>query len=190
MISDGIGSRDYAAHKKHGSRRRYRPMRLAMQKPEVAVGVGIGIFIFSGIIAFAWYVSRMAERNDEETLSDVGLAIVEFSRAFPNEAIRSLHATADGKSVFVRLHDNRAGFMRSMRNHYACHIIEPGQVQVSPLDSGHGFHVNFLGAPQHNGDYLFAKPAEAAEVSLWLLGNYIAPDDIEAVDSRMDKASS
>lgn len=154
------------------------------------MGVGIGIFVFLGIIAFAWYVSRMAERNDGETLSDVGLAILEFGRAFPGEAIRSLHATADGKAVFVRLHDNRAGFMRNLRNHYACHLIEPGHVQVRPLESVHGFHVTFLDAAQHNGDYIFAKPAEAAEVSLWLLGNYIAPNDLELTEDRFDKTSN
>ncbi|WP_420839979.1 hypothetical protein [Allorhizobium sonneratiae] len=138
------------------------------------MGVAFGIAIFAGLIGFAWYASRLAERNGEDSLGDVGLAIVEFGRAFPNEAIRSLHVTADGKAVFVRLHDNRAGFMRNMRNHYACQLLEPGHVHVTPLEKAHGFHVKFDDSPQHNGNYLFATAAEASDVSLWLLGNFLS----------------
>ncbi|MGG7517488.1 hypothetical protein ACQ3G6_06345 [Allorhizobium undicola] len=150
------------------------------------MGFAVWLIVFVGIMGFSWYASRMAERNGEETLSDVGLAIMEFGRAYPQEAIRSLHATADGKAVFVRLHDNRAGFMRNMRHHYACHVIEAGRVTVRSLDSGRGFHVEFLDAPAHNGNYIFSTAADAAEVSLWLLGNYVAAKDIPLPASAAD----
>lgn len=118
-------------------------------------------------------------RQEEEGFQDAGLAIMEFGRAFPQEAIRNLHATADGKAVFVRLHDNKAGFMRSLRNHFACHLIEPGTVRVRALPSGKGIAVEFLDAPSHNGEFTFSNPAVAAEVSLWLLGNYVGHADRE-----------
>jgi hypothetical protein len=127
----------------------------------------------------AYFSSRMARHQDADGLQDMGLAIMEFGRAFPQEAIRSLHATADGKAVFVRLHDNKAGFMRNMRSHYACHLIEPGTVRVRDLGNGTSFGVEFLEAPFHNGEFRFATAAEAAEVSLWLLGNYVSPADHE-----------
>ncbi len=134
--------------------------------------------VFALILALAYFSSRMV-RQEEEGFQDAGLAILEFGRAFPQEAIRSLHATADGKAVFVRLHDNKAGVMRSLRNHFACHLIEPGTVRVRELPTGKGFAVEFLNAPSHNGEFTFASPAIAAEVSLWLLGNYVAPAERE-----------
>jgi hypothetical protein len=130
--------------------------------------------IFGLVVVFAYFSTRIAKRSNDEGLHDTGLAIVEFGRAFPNEAIRSLHVTADGRAVFVRLHDNKAGFMRNMRSHYACHLIEPGTVRVRQSANGRGFAIEFLDAPFHNGEYTFASPAEAAEVSLWLLGNYVS----------------
>lgn len=143
------------------------------------MGVAFGILVFGGIIGISWYFSRLAEKEDDRDLSDVGLAIMEFGRAFPNEALRSLHATADGKAVFARLHDNRAGFMRNMRGHYACHIIEKGRLQAQMLSQGPGLHVVFADFPQHNGDYLFSTADEAAEVSLWMLSNYLSDNDLK-----------
>lgn len=133
------------------------------------------------VVAFAFVSTRMSSQTSEDNLHDTGLAIMEFGRAFPNEAIRQLHSTGDGRAVFVRLHDNKAGFMRNMRSHYACHLIEPGTVRVRPLDSGNGLAVDFIDAPFHNGKFEFASPHEAAEVSLWLLGNYVSHNDLAGV---------
>ncbi len=78
--------------------------------------------LFAIVVLLAFVATRMAARNkDEEGFHDTGLAILEFNRAFPDEAIRQFQATADGQAVFVRLHDNKAGFMRSMHRHFACH---------------------------------------------------------------------
>jgi hypothetical protein len=143
------------------------------------VGMAFGILVFGTIIGISWYFSRLSERDKDPELSDVGLAIVEFGRAFPNEALRSLHATADGKAVFARLHDNRAGFMRNMRGHYACHVIEKGRLQAQILQQGTGLHVTFADYPQYNGDYLFSSANEAAEVSLWMLSNYLSEDVLD-----------
>ena len=134
--------------------------------------------VFALVMGVAYFSTR-SMRQEDEGFQDAGLAILEFGRAFPQEAIRSLHATVDGKAVFVRLHDNKAGFMRSMRNHFACHLIEPGTVRVRALPNGKGIAVEFLDAPSHNGEFTFANPAIAAEVSLWLLGNYLGHADRE-----------
>lgn len=131
--------------------------------------------IFAAIILFAWYATRMAGKGRRRGggLDDAGFAILEFGRAFPNEAIRSLHSTLDGKAVFVRLYDNKAGIMRSHSRHFSCHLIKPGRVRVEGLPDASGFQAEFLDAPSNNGEFIFASQAEAAEVSLWLLGNYL-----------------
>jgi hypothetical protein len=149
--------------------------------------MALGILVFGTIIAISWYFSRLSEREKDPDLSDVGLAIVEFGRAFPNEALRSLHATADGKAVFARLYDNRTGFMRNMRGHYACHTIEKGRLQAQILNHGTGLHVMFADFPQHDGDYLFSSAEEAAEVSLWMLSNYLSEGDLQDANPSQDK---
>ena len=127
---------------------------------------------------------RGAHRQDEDGLHDMGVALMEFGRAFPHEAIRALHTTADGNTVFVRLHDNKAGFMRSMRGHYSCHLIEPGATRVRPLPNGKGLEIEFAGMPAHSGKFEFKSTDDAAEVSLWLLGNLVTASD------RLDVAAS
>lgn len=141
----------------------------------------VGLFLILII-----YISRIASKSERQSDHDVGMAIMEFGRAFPDEAIRSLHYTADGSAIFVRLHDNKTGLMRSRRNHYACSVIEPGRVRVMPLASAKGFRAEFLDSPTHNGEFVFATEAEAAEVSLWLLDNYVSVADRHAEDSGGD----
>ena len=135
--------------------------------------------LFAMLIIVAFIAVRMAAKHEEEGLHDTGLAIIEFNRAFPTEAIRQLQATANGQVVFVRLHDNKAGFMRSMQRHFACQVIQPGRVRVLSSETGKGLTVNFLDAPHQNGTFEFASPKEASEVALWLLGNYVAEPDRE-----------
>lgn len=150
------------------------------------MGVTIWLVIFAIIIAFAIMASRMVAKSQaEEGLHDTGQAIIDFGRAFPNEAIRQLQRTKNGNVIFVRLHDNKTGFMKNMTKHFACYLIEPGRARVRDASATGSITVDFLDAPHHNGTYEFASPAEAAEVSLWLLGNYVAEDDLvmpEAAD--------
>lgn len=134
--------------------------------------------IFAVIVFLAYYVTRMAKQNaDGDGEMDIGFAIMHFGRAFPHEAIRELHSTADGGAVFLRLHDDKTGIMRSHSRHYTCHLIKPGRVRVAPLDNPKGFSAEFMDAPANNGDFVFRTEADAAEVSLWLLGNYLATAD-------------
>jgi hypothetical protein len=139
--------------------------------------------IFGLVVLFAYYAVRMAKRrSDEDGLHDFGFAIVEFGRAFPHEPIRELHATANGRAIFVRLHDDKTGIMRSHVRHYACHLIKPGRVRVQALPDPKGFSAEFLDAPTNNGDFIFRSETEAAEVSLWLLGNYVSSADKDVLD--------
>lgn len=153
------------------------------------MGIIVWCVLFAIVVFFAFVATRMAAQNKEDGLHDTGLAIIEFGRAFPTEAIRQLQATADGQAIFVRLHDNKAGFMRNMSRHFACHLIEPGRVRVVGSKTGRGLAIDFLDAPHHNGDFEFASAKEASEVSLWLLGNYIAEPDKDLPSANMPAAN-
>jgi len=133
--------------------------------------------VFALIVFFGFAATRMSGRGKEDGLEDAGFVILQFGRAFPMEAIRQLQKTADGQVVFLRLHDDKAGFMRNMGRHYSCHLIEPGRARATDSGTGNGLTIEFLDAPHHNGTFEFSTPAAAAEVALWLLGNYVAAAD-------------
>lgn len=139
----------------------------------------IWIIIILLLSAFALYAMRLLKTTRDDDRHDAGQAIIDFARAYPGEAIRSLHMTADGNAVFVRLHDNKAGFMRNMGNHHACMLIDPTRIRVEHLETGDGFLVEFIDSPKYSGAYRFPSAGEAAEVSLWLLGSYVeAAEDL------------
>ncbi|WHA40005.1 hypothetical protein [Agrobacterium larrymoorei] len=133
----------------------------------------VWIIILIPLCVFAYYVWRMRRDSDDDSRHDTGQAILDFARAFPMEAIRSLHMTADGNAVFVRLHDNKAGFMRNMGSHYVCMLLDPECIRVEHLETGDGFVVTFADSPKYSGSYRFRTVGEAAEVSLWLLGSFL-----------------
>lgn len=126
-------------------------------------------------MALALFVYMRAQRREQpqSPASDTGLAIVEFGRAYPNEAIREVLSTADGKNVFLRLHDGRVGCMRAHRQHFASHLIEPGSVTVHNSPTGKGLVIDFQDKTQDSVSFEFRSSVEAAEVSLWLLGSLL-----------------
>ena len=129
--------------------------------------------IISCILLAGIFYMRMKARVDKDRQApDTGLAILDFGRAFPDEAIRAIHATVDEKAFFVRLHDGKAGFMISHGKHFVCHVIQPGKVNVSRAPSGRGLDMHFTEFASFDGIYEFQSPETAAEVSLWMLGSF------------------
>jgi len=133
------------------------------------------------ILLTGFFYLRMRARGENDRQDpDTGLAILDFGRAFPEEAIRAIHATADEQAYFVRLHDGKAGFMVSQGHHYACHVIEAGKVNVKDAASGRGLAIHFVDFPQLDGTYEFRTAQIAAEVSLWLLDSFQPQLDLKA----------
>ena len=131
--------------------------------------ITIACLLVAGLI----FRQSFRKRNEESELAgeDTGLAILEFGRAFPEEAIREVIATANGRTVFLRLHDGKAGCMHAHGHHYTCHLIEPGTVRVSSAGSTR-LTVQFTDASFEGGTFEFTSEKKAAEVSLWLLGSF------------------
>lgn len=104
---------------------------------------------------------------------DTGEAILEFARAYPGEAIRSVTMTMDGNACFFRLADGKVGFLQSMGRHFVARLILPGAVSVEPLENQPGLKVEFHDSTLKGGEYVFLNNDEAAEVSLWLCGSFV-----------------
>ena len=119
---------------------------------------------------FLW--SRRRIRSDHQADQvDTGLAILEFGRAFPDEAIRQLAASENGDMIFLRLWNGRCGCMRRNARSYLCHIIDPSAVQITATEDGKGITLSFDKLAALSGTYRFRSESEAAEVSLWILGS-------------------
>lgn len=134
----------------------------------------LGALIFVVVIGVLLVISfvHMTGGSSEADARDTGLAIMEYQRAFPDEAIRDACMTADGKTSFFRLASGKTGFLHAMGKHYVCRLIEPGTVSVTPLQGQPGLHVDFHepGLPGRN--YVFRKDAEAADIAHWLLDGF------------------
>jgi hypothetical protein len=119
---------------------------------------------------FMWATNLLKTEADEERF-DAGLAIIEFGRAYPDEAIRSVVMSADGGMVFMRLWTGRTGVMKRIGNRELCHVIDPSDVRISASADGAKLSVDFAAHKSLSGTYAFRSAREAAEVSLWILGS-------------------
>ena len=130
--------------------------------------ITIACLLLAGLI----FRQSFRKRNEEpEAGEDAGLAILEFGRAFPEEAIREVIATANGRTVFLRLHDGKAGCMHAHGHHYTCYLIEPGTVRIESAGPTR-LTVQFANSAFEGGTFEFANEKKAAEVALWLLGSF------------------
>ncbi|RVI78760.1 hypothetical protein CN188_19540 [Sinorhizobium meliloti] len=138
------------------------------------------LLLLVAIAAVCLFYIRMNARAERDADNpDAGSAIMEFGRAFPDEAIRALHSTVDRTAIFLRLHDGKAGFIQSHGTHYVCHVIQPGKVRVNTSESGRGLIVHFPDFAYLDNAFEFRTAAEAAEVSLWLLGTFSPKSELE-----------
>ncbi|SIQ02175.1 hypothetical protein SAMN05880582_101415 [Rhizobium sp. RU20A] len=129
------------------------------------------------IISALFFRDRMLARAARDaTEADTGLAILDFGRAYPEEAIRSIHMTEDEGAYFLRLHDGKAGFMQAHGAHYLCHLLGPGSVQMSAGPDNRSIRAHFPDFAYLDGVYRFRSEAEAAEVSLLLLETVVPRD--------------
>lgn len=137
----------------------------------MSLGALIVVVAFAVILVIgAVHFTGGSRRN---TGRDHGEAILDFARAYPGEAIRSVILTSDSDATFLRLADGKTGFMQTMGRHHVARLILPGDVSVQPLEDRPGLRIEFHESTLKGGDYIFASAEDAAEVSLWLCGDYV-----------------
>ena len=127
--------------------------------------------VLSVVLGFFFWATNLLKTDADEERFDAGLAILEFGRAFPDEAIRHVLMSADGEMVFMRLWTGRTGVMRRNGSAELCHIVDPAEVRVSASGDGKALNIVFPGRKALSGTFVFRSQKEAAEVSLWILGS-------------------
>ncbi len=147
---------------------------------ESTLWIGLLAAVVIGALFFRDRMLNRAARDASE--ADTGLAILDFGRAYPEEAIRSIHMTEDEGAYFLRLHDGKAGFMQAHGAHYLCHLLGPGSVQVSPGPDDRSIRAHFPDFAYLDGIYRFRSEADAAEVSLLLLETLVPRDPAGLAD--------
>ncbi|MBL0374851.1 hypothetical protein JJB09_22825 [Rhizobium sp. KVB221] len=139
--------------------------------------LALWVVIIGAFLGFFFWATSMVKQEADNECFDAGLAIVEFGRAYPREAIRSVIISADGEMVFLRLWSGRTGCMRRSGARHLCHLIDAAMVQVTPSSNGKGLVLDFPVSKALSGDFEFRTQKEAAEVSLWILGSLTAAND-------------
>lgn len=129
------------------------------------------LVIITAFLLFFFWATGLIKQDQANERFDAGLAIVEFGRAYPNEAIRNVIISSDGEMVFLRLWTGFTGCMRRNGPRFLCHVIDPGEMRVTPTADGKGLQLEFIGLKALSGTYAFRSQREAAEVSLWILGS-------------------
>jgi len=125
-------------------------------------------FAVTLVIGVVHYTGGSRTKNGR----DHGEVILEFARAYPGEAIRSVTITKDGNASFLRLADGKTGFIQNMGRHNVARLILPGDVGVQPIEDEPGLRIEFHESTLKGGDYVFGSTEDAAEVSLWLCGSF------------------
>ena len=129
------------------------------------------ILLLSVFLVFFRWATNLLKIQVESNQFDAGLAIIEFGQAYPDEAIRHVLMSSDGKMVFLRLWTGRTGLMRRVGNRQLCYLVDPNEVRVSPRDDGISLEVLFPDMKHISGTFAFRSEKEAAEVGIWLLGS-------------------
>jgi hypothetical protein len=125
-------------------------------------------FAVTLVIGVVHYTGGSRQKDNRDT----GEVILEFARAYPGEAIRSVTMTKDGNASFLRLADGKTGFIQNMGRHNVARLILPGDVGVQPIENPPGLRIEFHESSLKGGDYVFDSAEDAAEVSLWLCGSF------------------
>jgi len=137
----------------------------------------VWLVILAAFLIFFFWATGLVKQDEANERFDAGLAIVEFGRAYPMEAIRNVIISLDGEMVFLRLWTGRTGCMRRNGARFLCHVIDPENVRVTALADGKTLEIDFIGLKSLSGTYEFRTQREAAEVSLWILGSFAAKRD-------------
>ncbi|WP_137158089.1 hypothetical protein [Rhizobium sp. FKL33] len=145
--------------------------------------LAIWVVILGAALSFFYWATGFVRKSEADERFDAGLAVLEFARAYPNEAIRNLVMSSDGDMVFLRLWTGGAGCMRRVSNRYLCTLIDAERVTLSPTQDPKTISIDFHDHPALTGSFSFRNEKDAAEVSLWLLGSVATRIDRDAEPS-------
>lgn len=136
----------------------------------------LALTVLAGVAIYG-YLRLMRERSDEiADNEDTGSLLVAFSNAYPDRPIREILHTEDRSVAFLRIADGTVGLVQVTPHHTSVLLLEPGDLLVDAADNDRSIHLHIAGDRAQEQTFTFASVSDAAEVSLWLCGNFLPPD--------------
>ncbi|MEX3009193.1 hypothetical protein [Hoeflea sp. TYP-13] len=148
---------------------------------------GVWLFlavIVAGGVLFVYLRWRRRSAVPSGAIEDAGSAILVFSQAYPELPIRDVIITKDKECAFLRLADGKVGFVQQSARHASARLLEPESMTIGQSAGDETISVNFPGSGHADGQFVFDTVHDAAEVSLWLCGEFasVASDQPEDDD--------
>lgn len=138
----------------------------------------LSLTILAGVFVLLFMRSSRLRHLGSQTAEDTGSVIVAFSRAYPNSPIREIRQTEDGESAFLRTADGAVGLVHGSGKYNVVALLEPGSILVESAENDRTLRLHFSRDNIRDGAFTFASIEDAAEVSLWLCGNFV-PQEVE-----------
>lgn len=133
----------------------------------------LSLTVLCGVFVL-FYLRSVRQRNVEAgSDDDTGSIIVAFSRAYPTNPIREILQTEDRENAFLRTADGAVGLVQVSDNYRLATLIEPGSILVDSAENDRTIRLHFSRDNIRDGAFTFASVSDAAEVSLWLCGNFL-----------------
>lgn len=150
------------------------------------MSLGLLAVIAIAALVLGLLTMRRSDRPHVPTLEDSGRAILEFGRVYPALPIRDVVMTEDRRTAFLRLADARTGLIRTSGRHFRSRLIVPGSIRVLQGPDERTLSLQFGEQGAESADYRFATAADAAEVSLWLVGTLLAEHEATEAEVKGD----
>lgn len=136
------------------------------------MSLGLLIVIVVAGITMVVAAVQLTTASKLKTTPDAGEFLVEFANAFPEEAVRAVIMSANGKAAFFRLADERTGVVETFGANYVNRIVDPASIRVSPGDEPTSLKIDFLETSYKGGKFEFNSPEDANELLVWLMGAF------------------
>lgn len=138
----------------------------------------LSLTILAGVFVLLFMRSSRTRHSGPQVAEDTGSVIVAFARAYPNSPIREIRQTEDGESAFLRTADGAVGLVHGSGKYNVVTLLEPGSILVESAENDRTIRLRFSRDNIRDGAFTFVSVEDAAEVSLWLCGNFV-PQEVE-----------
>ncbi|MCR9134788.1 MAG: hypothetical protein NXI27_02255 [Alphaproteobacteria bacterium] len=145
----------------------------------------LSLTIVAGVFVLLYMRASRLRHLGPQAVEDTGSVIVTFSRAYPNNPIREVRKTEDGETAFLRTADGAVGLVHGSGNYNVATLLEPGSIMVESAENDRTIRLHFSRDNIRDGAFTFATIEDAAEVSLWLCGNFLPVDSTETAEPNV-----
>ena len=99
------------------------------------------------------------------TLANAAQALSRFADDFPDEKVTTVRLTADGRTAFLDLGQERCGIVHSVGDCFLTRIVTPHDIRTLDLDEAGAISLKLADFTWKGGRFAFADKADARAVA-------------------------